>query len=697
MILKPFLEKARANAWTETLDCTTRHDVPADAPADLRDTNGWFDYTKSGHLVAGRLMPADVGRGADEPVQHLFIAIYTFGLLMISAILAWSSIKLGKSPLVPVGTVMAIGLGLAFVVLSLRTFATVATLILIAPFTLGLSPALYALFGGGPRGSRALFGSRTATLLYQARKLSGNSVYLGDFWNSMALRTEQAQEANKDKSAFITLGSSTGQFYGNLDPLAAQGGLKLGLTAGDLSTHLVVFGATGTGKTAGVLRPVARQWSESKAGGLLVLDGKGDLPREMQSLPDFQLIEPGVSQLALLEGLIAEDVVDALVSISAAGSSGGRADGDDFWTASGQAMLRAAALLLEHADDKAKFPWSLSALHQVVNEPDYRGALIASLKDHPDVQSGTGSVALAASYWLYEYTSYSANTSASIVATVNSWINPVLGHRELLQWSQATTGADPSTVLTGGRMGISVPAYRYGSAGAVVSALVKQRVYRAVRRRGSSWKKQAGQTPILLLIDEAQEVLGSADMDMWPVARSLGLAGVIATQSADEIVARFGEKRALAMLNNFRSIVSYKSSEATMAYVCTRLGHHLRLSTSLRDNRDLEIAAPQFGAIVSSEVVSPLNDPHHRAALRGGVGAIMRNTFASVKDIVAADGDGNAMQTGVAVAGARIDAPVMSAAEASQLLERRWHAVAVLNRAGITRRDVIRTHPEFPA
>ena len=55
-------------------------------------------------------------------------------------------------------------------------------------------------------------------------------------------------------------------------------------------------------------------------------------------------------------------------------------------------------------------------------------------------------------------------------------------------------------------------------------SLVKARVYRAARQRGSEWRKTAGQSACLMIVDEMQEILGKADTDMLPVARSLGLS-----------------------------------------------------------------------------------------------------------------------------------------------------------------------------
>lgn len=694
MILYPALALLKRGAWSQTLNVSLRGDVPEDAPPDLRDRNGWYDVARDGYPVANYLLPNDVARGLDVPVAGLLkglaLAIFAFAMAYLQ-------------PSMP--TVLTIATGLAVAVLTVYTIESSPKMIMhigMTVVTLGLWPALLLLTHGSARGKFLLQeyqsedGSKTKKLEAKGLRndclleqtMNNNLSYYKSHWHHTSeLRRQQAEAANADKSAFIALGNATGQFYYNHDPLAAQAGLTLGMSASDFSTHLVVFGATGTGKTAGVLRPVAKQWSEANGGGLLVLDGKGDLPREMVSLPDFQLVTPETSELALLEGLIAEDVVDALASIGA---------GDqkmDFWRASGEAMLRASAVLLENAQDREIYPWTLSALHQVINREEYRRELIISFKDHPDVET-EGQIGQAVRYWLHEFDSLSPNTAGSVVGTVNSWINPILGHRDLINWSRASTGVDPSIVLQGGRVGVAVPAYKYGSAGVAVTALVKQRVYRAVRRRGSSWRNTPGQTALLMLIDEAQEVLSSADMDMWPVARSLGLAGVIATQSVDELVARFGKDRALAMLNNFRSLISYKSSDLTVEYACKRAGSHLRLASSIKEkgfqltggNKGGMVKHPHFRMFAGAAAANPLNDPGYKSRIKGGFtsGWSMRGMLQQL-----------ALDSSVYEDFTMVEHETISFSEANQLLEKKFHALAVLSRGGITRRDVIETKPIF--
>ena len=84
-----------------------------------------------------------------------------------------------------------------------------------------------------------------------------------------------------------------------------------------------------------------------------------------------------------------------------------------------------------------------------------------------------------------------------------------------------------------------------------------------VRRRKNTNKWEEGQTPILFLVDEAQEMVGVEDRNFLGVARSHGGACVYATQNAEAYLARMGEQATLNFLDNFLSKAVLVSSHGT--------------------------------------------------------------------------------------------------------------------------------------
>ncbi|WP_201035762.1 hypothetical protein, partial [Salmonella enterica] len=63
--------------------------------------------------------------------------------------------------------------------------------------------------------------------------------------------------------------------------MAPDPAARVALSAADLSTGLLVLGGTGSGNTSGVVRPAISQRWLHNCGGLLLMDGKGQLPAEL--------------------------------------------------------------------------------------------------------------------------------------------------------------------------------------------------------------------------------------------------------------------------------------------------------------------------------------------------------------------------------------------------------------------------------
>lgn len=685
------LDQIRTEAWAITVDCTTRHDVPADAPEDLRDTAGWMDFTADGHLVSSRLLPEDVVQGIDEPQLDYDV---TRHVAIATPALALASLLPVVGPVLAGAGVVGLGVHMYRRGGGRHALTAVATAVGSA-LTLGLALPLATYFQSGARGNGAMATRkrRGRALIDQSATLTGTSRFARQHAVNAEIRSVQVENTKRDGSAFIRLGTASGVFGRNLDPMAPDAGLPFGISAGaDVSCHVFGFGMTGTGKTAGLARPVIRQWSDQNCGGLVVLDGKGHLPAEMSNIPDYQLIQPGKTQLALLEGLLAEDVVAVL----AANAEKGGDDGG-FWLSSGESMLRHAAVMLEAAPDKERFPWTVVSLQKLINDESYRKELITHVGETcAETVNAMGPLFLAAAYWLDEYPKMDAKTSSNVSATVNSWLSPLTGHRDLIAWAAAPTGFDVTSVLNGARIGVNCPSYLYGRAGNVVSALVKARIYRAIRRRDSDWSSDPSQKPVLLAMDECHLLLDRNDSDIVTVGRSLGIRILALTQGIDELISRLGSDPTYAMLNNFRSIVSFSSSKRTIEYVSARAGSHLRSVTSLHD-ADKKANGVDYSVVERTTVYGPANNAGLRDAFDGesfGLGDLAREGVTQVRSLLESTKERDTMRGSSSTVG-RILAPTCTPEEAEAHLARPWHAIAVIQRGGVPRRDVIKVAPIF--
>lgn len=214
--------------------------------------------------------------------------------------------------------------------------------------------------------------------------------------DAMTMRQAQINTASNfaKNGPVIVLATSRGHLKLNKsDPLAPDPDSYMGLSAHeDLTTHLLVIGETGAGKTGGVITPVAQQWLAygqfrngvfENCGGALLLDGKGSLPSEIiqalraQGLDEvIEIIhvtpEKGGAALALLEGMTPEQVTTALLA-----ATNDDSDLSDFWTVSAANWLRHTARLL----------WSCYELEQIelANKAKVRGfTTYQAWSDHLD-------------------------------------------------------------------------------------------------------------------------------------------------------------------------------------------------------------------------------------------------------------------------------------------------------------------------
>jgi hypothetical protein len=135
---------------------------------------------------------------------------------------------------------------------------------------------------------------------------------------------------------------------------------------------------------------------------------------------------------------------------------------------------------------------------------------------------------------------------------------------------------DVTGALKGTRIGILAPAHRYGEAGPVVMALLKARIFAAIRDRADKGMAK-GETPVVLLMDEAQEVTTKQDALILGIARSLNLAIVASTQTVEGIEARLGQAEAAQFLTLFGSVIALQNRSAmTTRVVAARLGASFR-------------------------------------------------------------------------------------------------------------------------
>ena len=558
-------------------------------------------------------------------------------------------------------------------------------------------------------------------------QLMGASAVLGfedsgpDPLLTVPARLQQATRAMRDTSPFIHLGTALGVLTEKMDAFAPDPGLPFGLSVADLSTHLLVFGTNGTGKTSCVLRPGVQAWLEGKAGGLLLLDGKAVLPAEFTDLPGYTLLDPRNPALVvpLLAGLDPQEAAGAL----AAAQPQDTGEHGAFFTVQASTLLLNTLVILEALiktrerlaarpapqpldEYYANWRWTiadaarlLSLMVAVTPEPPATVTPMAALlnwvatvalQTHWDeyaVKADSTSLwQQAIAYATQEIVTMDPKTRGNIESTLRGWISPLMQHRLLIPWAAAESGVDITRVLVGERMGVLLPESTYRQAGTAASALIRARLYKAVRERGDlaqAQKRDPNQVRVLICIDEAQDLFTSLEENLLPLARSLGAVFVCATQNLDRLRARFpggGGSAATAMLDNFASIVSLRTSPDTYDYLGKRAGEALYKRTNKQT----------MGRAWLSEAAESLStatfDPSHPLAAH----AARLRGYVAFRDVTSSP-----FRRAEPVQVGWEKGPLVAAHEIHSRLATPFVGLAMVIRGGVPRRDFIQMRPQF--
>ena len=680
--------------------------TPVDAPADLQDIYRPLTVDAKGQPVDGQVVSSDyAGRYLVDALEN-GLAIYMLcGLALIgTALVGLHMPLLGALLSMPLAVIAAGWAG--------------ARLFLLPTVT--SQRAIEA--------QEALRRSPTAKLVDQV----GPAV----FSQLEAAKLEQVEAARDDKTPLITLGTSIGLLTDRRDVLApSHAGMPFGLSVSDLSTHLLALGATGSGKTAAVLRPVIGRWAEVKAGGILVLDGKGVLPAEVSDLPSFHVVTPGGVAYAPIENLGPDEVADSLLEMFGSDDAA-----DPFWQQAAAEYIRSAAktlallvnreieledeLLEAHIaaggkESDCEFPtprwkWTLASLYEI--------ALVPSVLDEVkkvvegDTEKRKKAYADLKGDYRRAYVDFSQTfpglpeaTRNSILQNANVWLGTLVNSSALAQWADCDTGVSIEDVLYGKKIGLLLPEFKFGRAGAVISNLAKRRFYEAVKRRGESWKNGDG-TRVLLVVDECQALMTDGEAEILPIARSLGLSALFATQNVDGLQIALKDKPALLeqILGQFRSVVGLAvNTDATCAFLAGRLGSTPRplysevpspVADAAATVAGMQLAAGSYG---SGTLMASVSATPEIVGLRGrglaGEAVEMLGKLAekaglekAYKLLPAALREGE--KAGSAKIGTHEN---LTDKEVRNLTAQKFTALAVVNRAGVDRRDLIKLTPVF--
>jgi len=542
-----------------------------------------------------------------------------------------------------------------------------------------------------------------------------------------------------DKTPMIILGTTQGILCQRRDPMApSAAGMPFGLSVSDLSTHLIVLGATGAGKTAAILRPAIGAWAASKSGGVLVLDGKGVLPAEVADLTGFQVVTPGHAQYAPIQNLEPDVVADGLLEMFGSDDAA-----DPHWQDAACNYVRSAAKTLyllagfeyemerrrrERFDEakaageahgefqpaERRWKWTLASLYEIALVPSVLPEVRKVIEGETEKEKAVfaqlkGDYLRAYIHFSQTFPAEADGPRTSVLSIVSVWLGTLVNNSALADWVDCEEGVEIEDVLNGHKLGLLLPDFKYGTAGTVISNLAKRRFYEAIKIRGESWKTGNG-TRALLVIDELQSLLTESEAKIAPIARSLGLHFAVAAQDIDGLQIALKDKPALLnqFLGQFRSVVCLKvENDATRDFISRRMGTTYRavysdvpapISDAAATVAGMQLAA---GSYSEGTLMSSVSSTPEIVGLRGrglaGEAVDMLGKLAekagvkkAYKLLPAALHEGE--KAGTTKIGAHEN---VSSVEVDALCVDQFSAIAVVNRAGTVRRDVIKLDPVF--
>lgn len=625
---------------------------PDDTPADLRDMwrHGWL--TADGRPLAAEITEADA-RYCETSVYVSLAAGSLLAVAMAGAALAGNLILAGIA---------------------------------------GISVFVVYIFADDPMGRRIAELEVQEAVEGVAYTQAGGKPW-ADSQN--AARDAQIAEAIRVQSDLVTLGTSTGLLAARGDPFAPSAGLPFCMSLRDLQQHLVVFGGTGSGKTTGVLMPIAQQVASWPKLGLVVMDGKGALPNELAALhmiDGYKVVDPANCKVSLVGNLEPDAIVDTIRSLL------GSKSGDSFFDNSAAGLLRRAGVV---AKALGKTYWSLEGIGQIATNQKALDKALTAILSLPEDKQNDAVLSEAVAYLGGEWKELDGKVKSNIAATAKAWISTITANGDLLGWARAMPEEDSIDILmplNGGRLGFLLPAHRYGRAGAVVTALLKARLFAALKARAERSGLQGQETPVLFIMDEAQEIATGEDATMLAIGRSLGLAVVAATQTVEGIIEQLGDTTARKWLTIFGSALTLTGrSPATDDFMAGRAGAAWRLTIPAVEGLPVRtaidahantgaVAASRYQAAVREFVAIPGSKLAHSGWER------FTAPIAKALRQVGNTGDGGKKATATALA-AR---PVIDPAELQTLLALPDTAFIQATRARVLRRDVIKLKPLRP-
>lgn len=322
--------------------------------------------------------------------------------------------------------------------------------------------------------------------------------------------------------------------------------------------------------------------------GILLGDGKGSLPHDSRSILDLVISPYTVKNLNYIHGSTPEEVTNTLLAIF----SEKAADGANAYfytnahTIAYYGMVFHIALIEYTGASKSPNAYFNTMMdfckpYEKIksDDPDAEPIMTHPIFDRLGFQPELyepGTELYTAMQKFVEYSQIDAETKSKFTSTVNSWLNEFQKSSKLIAWTHSEeSDIDIENILKlAHRYGLALSETLYGRAGLAIQALMKSRLYSAVKKRENLGLKRVdcGHSKVVVLMDECHSSVTKEDLAITPIGRSLDIISIYATQTFEGLLAKMSQNEATAFMETFGTIGSFNSSPATLELVRQRVG-----------------------------------------------------------------------------------------------------------------------------
>jgi hypothetical protein len=359
----------------------------------------------------------------------------------------------------------------------------------------------------------------------------------------------------------------------------------------DACEGTMIFGGTGSGKTSGSGRAIARSFLAAGFGGL-ILCAKPDEPALWRAyaaetgresdLAMFGAGEPWSFNFMRHESLrsgagagLTENIVNLFMEVASIGSGDARSQGGNpFWERAMRSLVRNCVDLLVMAGE----PVSLHAMFDVVRSAPAEMASLASpawksrsacwrqleiARDRALGKSWEIDCREVAGYWLSHFPTLGEKTRGSIVAMFSTLAEALMRGKMRELFCEGTTLC-PEDVIGGRIVVVDLPVKEWSEVGRMAAVLWKYCLQKSVERRADNADGRG--RPLFIWADECQHFTSRYDPLFQATARSSRAASVYLTQNCPSLSAALGggpDGKALAdsLLGNMGTKIFHANSD----------------------------------------------------------------------------------------------------------------------------------------